>query len=269
MRKSTKLNLCKSLVLVVALLLCSTLLFTSCKKNKDEPAPKDEVDPGVTAGDLGKVRFTYRGKQVTYTSVRAKDGNIWLQQNMGALKVAASRTDSEAYGDFFQWGRWDDGHQVRDPAPAMGGELQVNNPSGIKNSANSSYFTNWWFNGKTSDQWTAQTPEEATATNGCDPCKALGDSWRLPTDSEWGVLVSAEGIKDSETAFLSTLKIPEAGWRSNSNSSSLVGVASQSWFWSSTTAGDRGRGLWILSGSISVSYPDARGYGTSMRCIKK
>jgi hypothetical protein len=41
---------------------------------------------------------------------------IWLDRNLGASQVAASSTDSDSYGDLYQWGRSPDGHQVRTSA---------------------------------------------------------------------------------------------------------------------------------------------------------
>src|SRR5690606_19047541 len=72
--------------------------------------------PGTTVGSTGCVSFTYQGQQTAYTTVRASDGNVWLQQNLGSEQVGASKTDTLAYGHLFQWGRWDDGHQLRTSA---------------------------------------------------------------------------------------------------------------------------------------------------------
>ena len=39
---------------------------------------------------------------------------VWLDRNLGATQVATTLTDSDAYGDLFQWGRAADGHEKRD-----------------------------------------------------------------------------------------------------------------------------------------------------------
>ncbi len=39
------------------------------------------------------------------------DDEIWLDRNLGAMQVATSSSDEDSYGDLFQWGRLDDGHQ--------------------------------------------------------------------------------------------------------------------------------------------------------------
>src|SRR5690606_21950503 len=43
----------------------------------------------------GTVSFTYSGTPVTYKTVRAKDGNVWLQQSLGSTKVATTSTLDE------------------------------------------------------------------------------------------------------------------------------------------------------------------------------
>lgn len=41
-------------------------------------------------------------------------GFTWMDRNLGANRVATSITDTEAYGDLYQWGRSADGHEKRD-----------------------------------------------------------------------------------------------------------------------------------------------------------
>ena len=45
--------------------------------------------------------------------VTSLTGRIWMDRNLGAEQVATSPTDSKAFGDLYQWGRWADGHQCR------------------------------------------------------------------------------------------------------------------------------------------------------------
>lgn len=248
------------------------LLIASCKKD-DNPGQQPPVatDPGPNPGDLGTVSFNYAGQQVIYTSVRAKDGHIWLQQNLGASRVAISASDDDAYGDLYQWGRWADGHQVRIPTPVLSpaSSLSANNPSGLVAGGIIAYISNWWANGATTDTWTAVTATEASATNGCDPCKTLGSGWSMPTDADWTMLIDSENITNTTNAFTSNLKIPNGGWRST-NSLSILSAGTSSWFWSSNAASTSGaKGVWILSTSVQKSYIDSRAYGTSVRCIKK
>jgi len=51
------------------------------------------------------VTFNYAGSQVTYGKVLSANNRCWLDRNLGATRVATSSTDTQAYGDLFQWGR--------------------------------------------------------------------------------------------------------------------------------------------------------------------
>ncbi len=228
------------------------------------------VNPGTAVGSTGSATFTYNGGQVTYPSVRAKDGKIWLQQNLGAKRVATSMTDVESYGDLYQWGRWADGHQLRTPAPAVkaSSTLSANNPSGLPAGGSKDYIGGWWSGGASTDTWNAAAPTGVSETNGCDPCKVLGNDWRLPTEEDWNSVLTAEGITNNATAFASNLKIPAGGWRAT-NSSAIASAGTSSWYWSSKASGSAGaKGVWIQSSSTQKSYTDARAYGTSVRCVK-
>ena len=39
-------------------------------------------------------------------------GKVWMDKNLGASQVCTSFDDSNCYGDYYQWGRDTDGHQV-------------------------------------------------------------------------------------------------------------------------------------------------------------
>lgn len=48
------------------------------------------------------------------------DTRCWLDRNLGASRVANSYDDSQAYGYLFQWGRANDGHQIRTSSTIIG-----------------------------------------------------------------------------------------------------------------------------------------------------
>jgi hypothetical protein len=238
-------------------------------------------DPGLNVGDTGFVTFTYRNNLVTHTTVRGKDGNVWLQQNLGASRVAQSPTDAVAYGDLFQWGRWDDGHQERTPGYVQQATVSPNNPLGLNLAGSNPYYYNsssdWWATGDDQDAWTAPVPAAATADNGCDPCKALGSGWRLPTEAEFQAMMSNgnEHITDASSAFSSTLRLPMAG-RREQNAGTLTEEGSAGAYWTSTP--DQGGGgvgkarqfvFTAAPGSAGTSAPGFRGAGQAIRCIKQ
>ncbi len=67
-------------------------------------------DPEFACGD--NITFTYRGEEVTYGTL-LRGGLCWFDRNLGASQVPTAGNDPLGYGDLFQWGRLDDGHQDR------------------------------------------------------------------------------------------------------------------------------------------------------------
>lgn len=221
------------------------------------------ADPGNTPGDLGCVKFTYGGVETSYTTVRGTDGNIWLLQNLGSTNVASAQNDETSYGDLFQWGRWDDGHQKRNSV--TGTVPTPNNPVGLA-LGGETFFTGWWSPNALTDKWEAATPTAATDTNGCDPCKALGNGWKLPTETEWATITESQNITNPATAFQSILKLPASGYRAASGSFSFVGT--RGYFWSSTTSSSGGKYLYVGTTIANPSAGAPRGQAATIRCMK-
>ncbi|AYZ14209.1 T9SS C-terminal target domain-containing protein [Chryseobacterium arthrosphaerae] len=230
------------------------------------PQNCNNADPGNNTGDTGCVNFTYRGQPVTYTTVRAGDGNIWLQQNLGSLQVAGMADDEKAYGDFFQWGRWDDGHQLRNSP--LTSAPQVNAPDGLAGTP--SFITGspaWWEVNATTDAWAGKDVTEITNTTGVDPCKAIGPDWRMPSQVEWKTIVSVESITSPSKAYGSSLKLPAAGSRSHVDGTfSFVGK--RGYYWSSDPTGIGAKYLYIGATISNAAAGAPKGQGASVRCIK-
>lgn len=224
------------------------------------------TDPGSNAGDTGCVTFTYRGQQVTYATVRGGDGNIWLQQNLGSSQVASAMGDEASYGDLFQWGRWDDGHQLRNSATAA--PTAPNSPDGL---AGINAFIigspSWWGTFAATDKWTASNPANVSNTIGADPCRAVGQGWKMPSQAEWTGIVNSENIANPGTAYNSRLKLPASGYRSSSNGD-LTFAGQRGYFWSSDTSNSGGKFLYIGSTIANPSSGAMRGQGSAVRCIK-
>lgn len=226
-------------------------------------------EPANAPGSLGCVTFNYRGTLTTLTTVRGTDGKIWLQQNLGSENVATSETDATAYGDLFQWGRWDDGHQIR-TSETSSTAPNPNNPTGL-GSGNANFLTGsaqWWKTGLIADKWENATPEEVTENNGCDPCKALGNGWSLPTLEEWTAIVSSEQITNIATAYTSHLKLTVAGNRNASGGFNFVGQRGYYWSNSTTTTTGYAKHLYYSNAIVNASSGSYRELGMSVRCLK-
>lgn len=256
--------------LLLALLACGLCNAQQSKKaiSKSQPVISKETYPGLIPGNTGSVTFPYQGTNVTYVTVRAKDGNIWLQQNLGSKKVASTYNDEDSLGDLFQWGRWDDGHQLIVSLPDTRNEApNPNNPAGLdKQGTNPFYYqqvNTWWLSGDATDNWTAATPAQATATNGCDPCRLIGEGWRLPTKEEMKNVYTLEHITDGYGGARSNLKLPCAGYRLP-QAPSVMERGTAGIYWTSTAAKAAAFGMeWGPSAGTTF-----RGYAFALRCMR-
>jgi hypothetical protein len=219
-------------------------------------------DPGFAHGSVGCVNLNYRGQNVSYYTVRAKDGKIWLRQNFGSARLAINAHDESSFGDLFQWGRWDDGHQVK-TSPVVSGTASLQNPSHISSGNPNFILTNWWSNGVNTDTWTGTT---VSSTNGKDPCTALGPGWRMPTLADWQGVSFAEDITSTLSAYMSNLKLPAAGLRYGDGGFYPSGSGN---YWSSTAAGNGNAGSFAFDDNYIPFFEAAgRGNGLLCQCVK-
>jgi len=199
------------------------------------------------------VSFIYNGIPVTYGIVQY-DGKFWLDRNLGASRTANTYNDIESYGDLFQWGRQDDGHQVRTSgktstlAPARQQPGHGNFIGGRDWNADSTWTT----------RWTDITGNETAA----DPCPT---GWRVPTSADWQSAIDYGRWTNRQDAFNSTLKLPSAEARWVTGELYLPG---QGAYWSTTSHQNYSYGLSFTPYEAIVT-DFYRATGLSVRCIKK
>lgn len=234
------------------------------------PSGENCGDPGTAVGSTGCVTFVYRGQTVSYTTVRADDGKIWLQQNLGSPQVAFSEYDVASYGHYFQWGRWDDGHQPPN-SPTIAGSSSLQNPSQIPGGnpnfiMSTTAATAWWSTGSSSDTWSGATP---SSTNGIDPCSALGAGWRLPTAAEWQNIAVFEDLFGTIGAAQSNLKLPASGYRYAVDGGVIAYNADIGYYWTSTADNNGNAKVFFFDNNYNAGVvPAQRGNGFSCRCVK-
>jgi hypothetical protein len=234
------------------------------------PPSGPTVNPAAAVGSVGVINFTYKGQPVAYQTVRAADGKIWLQQNLGSSRVAINQVDQPSYGDYFQWGRWDDGHQAFNSATITGGpslqnpsHISSGNPKFIKGTTTS---TKWWSTGLASNTWSGTV---ATSTKGKDPCAALGSGWRLPTSAEWENVSILEDLFGTIAAFDSNLKLPAAGYRL-SYSGMLFQNGDNGHYWTSNAANNGYARVFFYDDNTynAETAITQRAEGFPCRCVK-
>lgn len=164
--------------------------------------------------------------------VNPTTGDTWMDRNLGASRVANSAHDEEAYGDLYQWGRENDGHQCR-YSQTTNSLSSTDEPGHDTFITNSSSFPLDWRNPQNNDLW--------QGVNGINnPCPS---GYRVPTEAEleaerqtWPNMGNLAG------AFDSPLKLTAAGFRSYMNGTLNDGVGT---YWSSTISNNNAVSLSI------------------------
>ncbi len=187
------------------------------------------------------VTITYPVVETTLGSI---DGttNCWLAQNLGATTQATSATDASDAAAGWYW--------------------QFNRKQGYAYNTSTSTRTpnTTWEDPMTgSIDWLAVN----------DPCiLLLGDSWRLPTITEWENADTSGGWDNPTEVYNSVLKLHAAGRLSNTTGS-IINRGSYGHYWSSThDSGDinNGRYFYFYSSSAAL-FDNFRSYGQNVRCI--
>jgi hypothetical protein len=185
--------------------------------------------------------------------VTSLTGKIWMDRNLGASQAATSSTDANSYGDLYQWGRSNDGHQCRTSATTTTLSSTDEPANGSFILAPNSPFD--WRSPQNNNLW--------QGVNGINnPCPS---GYRLPTNTELNTERSSWSQNNSAGAIASPLKLPVPGYR-NIYSGFPSDVGGIGLYWSSSVNGTNSDLLYFSGGAQVYSYERARGF--SVRCIK-
>jgi uncharacterized protein (TIGR02145 family) len=186
-------------------------------------------------------------------------GKIWMDRNLGASRAATSSTDVNSYGDLYQWGRGNDGHQCRN-------SLTTTTLSSTDQPGNNRFIVpgyNDWRTPSNSNLW-----QGVNSIN--NPCPT---GYRIPTQTE----LSAERLSwnslNSNGAFASPLKFSMGGYRSQFDGSIYYDGSSFydgniGFVWSNTFAGSDDRYYLDFNATQSNMSINSPSSGRSVRCIK-
>jgi uncharacterized protein (TIGR02145 family) len=192
---------------------------------------------------------------VVINVINPTTGKSWMDRNLGASQVATSATDAAAYGDLYQWGRGNDGHQCRTSATTT--TLSSSDQPGHGNFICNSNINADWRSSQNNNLW--------QGVNGINnPCP---NGYRLPTNAELSSEISSWSSLNSTGSLNSAIKLPIGGNRA-ANNGSLSSVGSLGYYFTSTLNGSLAYRLSLSSASASIVASGARAVGMSVRCIK-
>jgi uncharacterized protein (TIGR02145 family) len=197
------------------------------------------------------------------TVVNPATGKTWLDRNLGASQVATSSYDDAAYGDLYQWGRAQEGHEDRNSAIISGTQANTwiaDEGTNVWDGKFMIYNGNWltFYQG---DLWTGSSAEN-------NPCPS---GFRIPTNAEWNQERRTWSSNDANGAFASPLKLTCGGYRDD-NDGELYNVDYEGRYWSSTPV--QGSGTVQYARTLIFGYyysgmnQRKQDYGYSVRCIK-
>ncbi len=222
-----------------------TTSFAMCALSSDGiSGPMSNIVPVTVAGDPSPAGTVFN----------EATGQVWMDRNLGASRVAMSYDDEEAYGDLYQWGRGSDGHEKRN-SPTTSTLSSTDDP-GHGNFITTSNYPYDWRSPQNNDLWQGES-----GTN--NPCPA---GFRLPTYTELETERTSWSSNNSAGAFNSPLKVVAAGDRSCYDGT-VYSAGSYGFYWSSTVSGSNVSRLYFCSGLASM-HNNTRGNGFSARCLE-
>ena len=187
-------------------------------------------------------------------------GRVWLDRNLGASQVCTSFNDPLCYGDYYQWGRDTDGHQVSNSSTTIVLAIDIN-------SAESGFIINSVipFDWTLADSDGSLRSAKWSSVDGSSVCPV---GYRVPTLTELKTETLDNGVTDSDTAFTNFLKLPSAGER-HSSDGYLAGEGSWAGVWTDSVYSPASFSRMItIDGSDAYVDIGRHAYGYSVRCIK-
>jgi hypothetical protein len=181
-------------------------------------------------------------------------GQIWMDRNLGANQMAINSTDTNSFGDLYQWGRGSDGHQCRN-SQTTSTTSSADQP-GHGHFILSIFSTSIWRVPANNNLW-----QGIIGVN--NPCPS---GYRLPTDSEFNAERQSWSSSNSAGAFASALKLPLAGYRGNQNGI-VYNAIGQYWGSKFDNTQTRGQVLNFDNSNSNIASLN-KSVGRSVRCIK-
>lgn len=188
-------------------------------------------------------------------TVKSKTGRVWMDRNLGAIRVAGSKSDSLAYGWLYQWGRSADGHESRTSPVTAVNDLSNGEVPGHGNFILVNVPPLDWLSLRINDLWDGVRG----VNNPCPP------GFRIPSHTEWVEEIKSWIRRTNQGAFESPLKLTCAGRRSYSTGE--IQDAGLFGYYHSTAQYGRVVAVYIEEDQV-ITHFRPKASGLSVRCIQ-
>ncbi len=187
----------------------------------------------------------------------------WMDSNLGASQVATSATDTTAYGDYYQWGRAADGHQISTSTTAtLAPNFTPNHAQFI--TIDPSTPPNDWTAAGVDDNGEIRQALWSR-TDGSSICPT---GFRVPTTAELLAEVSSWSSTGISGAFASDLKWTYAGSRFFRTGAVSSGFSGSYWSRAVDTVVTSNSAYLSIGGFSGTITFRNRSRGHSIRCIQ-
>lgn len=229
-------------------------------------------DCTVTLATLADNQIEFNNKIYTEI-VSPTTSRVWLDKNIGAVNTCNKELadyntieeyntyESGCYGDYYQWGRKADGHQLRTSSTTLDAQVSIDNTNNKfvinENTANSADYGDWVDSNTLEER---QTRWQSVTGNSVCPI-----GFRVPMLNE----VNAE-FADPAIA-VTTLKLPYSGVRYSSYEAKIYSEGQYGAIWTTTIAEDPMNNYPMRANFSSTGYNtalDDKARGIPVRCIK-
>ena len=229
----------------------------------------------LTSDNYGNVSWQSLGSlgliQIQAPFVTSGTGQIWMDRNLGATRVATSMNDYLAFGDLYQWGRGSDGHQTitYSSSTSVSSSSPVDTNLSGSDNPGSSFISNT--SGLNSYDW--RNPSNITLWQGVNgknnPCPT---GFKVPTLINFNKEINYYGliIIGTDTASKAYGNTPMKFVSHILRNGKLTGAPfdpSYGCLWTSTLDTNGNAFAFSIGGGQSTTYSYEHVFGFNVRCI--